>query len=390
MSRGFTISVKVLALVGFLLSAAITYLYANSVTVLYGALELIIAAVCYVGCIRRHKQIDAKIFLLTFIPVMLAWCAGLFGGNLKSTLLISVPLIMPLYISTWNITYKDWKDFVPVTIVAVAVAYLTIEQMIFGAVNSNTLGFLGFMGVSLGILWIKCTKKKLFPTAIVLIGFLLAANSGSRNVVIVGVVCMVFIFLPKGLLRKPSLYFAACLIVIGYSVFAEDIMAWAFSKPKLYEILTELTNRYSEKAWEMAGRVDFLRRVQDMIARRNFLQKLFGTGTLTTHGHNMFYQCVLNFGYVGTTLIYAMFCRLFKLAFVLIKKRQDDVALSCTIILWGTFLLQGADVFVIGPETYAVVPQVLMGVILHRYGVYHKECIAESRLEKSGEEKQAE
>ena len=381
MTRKSTISVKILLLIGYLLSVAITYLYAKSVTIVYGALELAIAAICYIGCLSRHKQIDSKLFFLGFGAVMLAWCSGVFGGDFKSTLLITVPLIMPLYISTMSITYKDRKDFAPVTIVAVAITFLVIEQRVLGEINSNTLGFLGFMGVSLGILWIKSAKRKLIPTALVLVGFLFSMNSGSRNVAIVGLICVALLALPKRVFQSPALYFAASLIVFGYSIFAEDIMAWAFSKPKLYEFLTEFTNRYSEKAWEMAGRVDFLRRVQNIISQRHLLQKLFGTGTLTTHGHNMFYQCVLNFGYVGATLIYAMFCRIFKLAYVLIRENHDEVALGCTVILWGTFLLQGADVFMVGPETYAVVPQVLMGIILNRYTTYRKECIEASRKE---------
>ena len=153
-----------------------------------------------------------------------------------------------------------------------------------------------------------------------------------------------------------------------YSVFAAEILGWIFSKPKWNEILVNYTAKYSAKAWDMASRVDFLVSVKKMIAERDVLLQLFGTGTHAIHGHNMFLQCVSNYGYIGTTLIYAAFCRVFKLAYVLIDKKQDDVALGCVIILWGMFLLQGADVFVVGPETYAVVPQVIMGLILNRYG----------------------
>ena len=305
-------------------------------------------------------------------------------GDPKSTLLITVPLVMPLYISILDITYKDWKDFVPVTIVAVVISFLTIERGLFGEMNSNTLGFLAFMGVSLGILLVQSAKYKLIAIAVVTLGFLLSMNSGSRNVAIVGLICVALLFVPKSVFRKRAVYIAICVIVVGYSIFAEDIMAWAFSKPKIYDALTQFTDQYSDKAWEMAARVDFLKRVQRMITSRDLFIKLFGTGALTTHGHNMFYQCVLNFGYIGTVLIYAMFYRIFKVAFRLIKNRQDDLALGCVIILWGSFLLQGADVFMIGPETYAVVPQVVMGILLNRYAVYRREMIHLSRIETQG------
>lgn len=373
MFRNSTISVKTLLLIGFLLLAAITFLYGNSVTVLYGGLELIIAAVCYMGCLLRYKQMDQHLFLLCLFTVGIAWCAGVIHGDLKSTLLVSVPLIMPLYVSSLNITYGDWKDYVPVTIVAVLVSFLTIERNLFGELNSNTLGFLGFMGVSLGILWIQSTKRKLVPTVIVLLGLFTTMYSGSRNVAIVGIICIALLFLPKAVLRRPAVYIIVCLLVFAYSIFTVDIMAWAFSKPEIYDALVQFTDQYSDKSWEMAGRIDFLRRVQDMIVRRNAWQHLFGAGSFTTHGHNMFYQCILNFGFVGTTLIYAMLCRIFYLAYILIKNKRDDLAMGCVIILWGTILLQGADVFMIGPETYAVVPQVVMGILLNRYAVYRRE-----------------
>ena len=240
---------------------------------------------------------------------------------------------------------------------------------------------MGFMGVSLGILWIKTAKYKVIPLAIVIFGFWCTMSSGSRNVALVGLVCLLLLLLPKVAFRQPTAYIAICIIVFGYSIFAEDFMAWGFSKPKIYNFMIRFTDRYSEKAWEMAGRVEFLRKVQRMIAERNFLQKMFGTGTFTTHGHNMFYQCILDFGYIGTTFIYAMLFRVFKLGYKLIRKKQDDVALGCVIILWGTILLQGADTFMLGFEAYAVVPQVLMGIILHRYGIYRKELREESPIE---------
>lgn len=368
------ISVRTLVVIGFLLSFAICVLYAHSAAAAYGALELAIAVVCYIGCLKRYKMVDGNSLIYGVFVSVLAWCAGVFQADFKSTLFITVPLLMPLYISTLNITYKGWSDFVPVTIIALTVTCLTVESPTFAFVNSNTLGFLGFMGISFGVLWIKNAKKKLFPTAIVLFGFYYAIQSGSRNVAIVGLICVALLFLPNAILKKRITYFVICLTVILYSIFAADIMEWIFSKPKLYQFLVNYTGNYSEKAWEMANRIEFLRGVQDRVSRRGILFQLFGTGTLTTHGHNMFYQCILNFGYIGTALIYAGFCRLFKVAYVLISKKHDDLALGCVIILWGTFLLQGADVFMIGPESYAVVPQVIMGIVLNRYGVYCREC----------------
>ena len=199
------ISIKKLLLVGYLLSVAITFLYARSVTVVYGGLELLIAAICYVECLRRSKLIDGKSFLLCFGVVMMAWAMGLVNGDPKSTLLITVPLTMPLYISTLNITYGDWREYRPVTIVAVVISFLMIERSLFGQMNSNTMGFLGFMGVSLGILWVQKAPHKLIPTGVVVLGLLCTMGAGSRNVAIVGLICIILLFLPKEILQNDSI-----------------------------------------------------------------------------------------------------------------------------------------------------------------------------------------
>ena len=380
MSHNTTISARALLLTAFLVAFAICYLYAHSVTLVYGVLELLIAVVCYAGCLKQYRTIDGNSLVLGCSAVVLTWCTGLFHGDLKSTLLITVPLLMPLYISSLKITYKDWTDFVPTTIIAVVITYLAIEKRAFGQINSNTIGFMGFMGVSIGVLWIKNAKKRIFPTALVLFGFYCAIRSGSRNVAVVGLLCLVLIFLPKAILKKPLVYVSICLAVMLYSIFTAEILDWIFSEPKLNDLLVEYTDQYSEKTWEMAGRVEFLEMLQSRIAKRDILEQLFGTGNYTIHGHNMFLQCVANFGYIGMVLVYGMFYRVFKLAYLLIVKKQDDVALGCVIVLWGIFLLQGADVFVVGHETYPVIPQVIMGIILNRYSIFENDDVETSRV----------
>ena len=40
-------------------------------------------------------------------------------------------------------------------------------------------------------------------------------------------------------------------------------------------------------------------------------------------------------------------------------------------------MLQAADVYLLGPETYAIIPQVLMGIILQRYTNYRTQLTNE-------------
>ena len=373
--RNSRIKVSTLALMTFLLSFAIMYTYGRGITVIYGVIELTIAVFCYFGFFRWFRKIDKNLGMLCLFIVTFAWISGIFNGDLKSTLLITVPLIIPVYVSTFNIEYKSSSDFMLVTVVAVIITFLAIMRNAFGDFNSNTLGFMGFMGVSFGFIWIKNARFKIIPIGCVLFGMLCANMSGSRNVALLSIACVIMLLLPESIFCNRMVYFTITIAILIYTIFSTDIMAWGFSVPKINDFLLNFTSRYSQKAWEMASRVDYLRMVQESISQRNILLQIFGTGTLTMHGHNMFYQCVLEFGYFGTMLIYIMFFRIFKLAYILIRENQDNVARGCVIALWGNLLLQAADVYLLGPETYAVVPQVLMGIILQRYAVYRKELV---------------
>ena len=367
------IKAKTLVVMGFLLLFAITYVYGRSVTAVYAFIELSIAVMCYFGFIKYFYCLDRVLRILCLTVVMFAWLAGMVNGDLKSTLLITVPLIMPLYISTLNIEYKyNGKDFRLVTWLAVIIMYFTIIKSFFGNFNSNTIGFVGFMGVSFGFVWIKCAKSKLVPMLSILAGIIIVAYSGSRNVAVVSFICLLLILLPKRIVNKPVIYISICTIILVYTVFAADIMEWGFANPKINNFLVEFTSNYSKKAWEMSARADYLKLIHTRIAQRGIITQLFGEGVLTIHGHNMFYQCVLEFGYFGTLFIYLMFVRIFKLAYVLIRENHDDIVLGCVIALWGNLILQGADVYLLGPETYALIPQILMGIILQRYMSFRK------------------
>lgn len=375
MIRNSKISVSLLVMIGFLLSFTIMYTYGRSITLVYGAIELVIAIFCYLGYVRYFRKIDVNLRMICLIVICIAYITGIINGDPKSTLLITTSLVMPLYISTLNIAYKGKSSFGIVTIVTTIIIFLAIMYDAFGSFNSNTLGFVGFMGVSIGFLWVRNTKLKLIAIVVVVFGIICAAMSGSRNVAVVGLVCVMLLLLPTYILRNRKIFYFITGTILIYTIFSADIMAWGFSIPEINEFLLNFTSNYSEKAWEMAARVDYLRMIQDHLSQRPILLQLFGTGSLTMHGHNMFYQCVLEFGYFGTVLIYLMFIRIFKFGYILIRNKQDTVVLGCVIALWGNFMLQAADVYLLGAESYAIVPQVLMGIILQRYAIYRKELV---------------
>ncbi len=262
-----------MALMALLLSFAIMYTYGYSITAAYGVMELTIAVFCYFGFFRWFRKIDKILGILCLLTVTFAWISGVFNGDLKSTLLITVPLIMPLYISTLNIEYKSSADFMLATVVAVIIAFLAIMRNAFGYFNSNTLGFMGFMGVSFGFIWIKNVRFKIIPIGCTL-GILCANMSGSRNVALISIACVMLVLLPEAVFCNRMVYFIITSAILIYTIFSADIMEWGFSVPKINDFLLDFTSRYSQKAWEMASRVDYLRMIRESISQRNILLQI--------------------------------------------------------------------------------------------------------------------
>lgn len=370
------IDIRVLTILSFFLMAFITYTYGRSITYVYGATELLVTFICLIAFIRYNAKMDSLMKWICAYLFTVALIGGIINLNIKSTILICTPLFIPLLVSVLNIDYKkNNTDFCFVTIIAVITSYFEINYSVFGEFNSNTLGFASFMGISFGFIWIRCAKKKLIPVLIVILGLVIAAYSGSRNVALVGLICIGLIIVPHKFLNNRIVYYTICLLPLIYTIFAADIIDWMFSNTRRSEFITSFTETYSQKAWGMAERADFLRLVRSQIANRDLLTKLFGSGIVTMHGHNLYNQCVLEFGYIGTSLIYIIFIHTFRIAYVMIK-HGDNIVYGCVIALVANLLLQGADVYILGAEAYAIVPQVFLGIILQRHRFYSTGAIS--------------
>jgi O-antigen ligase len=232
------------------------------------------------------------------------------------------------------------------------------------------------MGISIGILWYTTSKNKLIPLCYLALGASLLLGTGSRNVAIIILLCFLMVLLPEKVYKNPYVFFMLCAIPLIYTIFAKDILDFAFSNERIAELLYDYTEQFSEKAWDIAERVAFLTRVDSIISSRGFFENIFGEGSLQGHCHNLFYQSVLLYGYAGAALIYAWYIRVLWMGYCLIKENGDSFALGCVIIMLGHFWLQGADVYMVGIEACAVVPQVIMGLIMQRYRVNKNKLMA--------------
>lgn len=350
------------------LSIAITVMYSRSITILYGATELLIAGFCYLLILKNWRKMDSYLLLIVLVLTGFSFINGVVRAEIKSVVLLSISLVLPLGVSVLPIECSDDKRaFRSALLFGLVMCTLQQYWNVFGYINSNTLGFMSYMCISVGYVWFLCSKNRLVPILCLLFGMSISLSTGSRNVAIVTAIALILLLLPKRLYTKKAFFRVLYLLVLVYTICAATIMEWGFNNEFISNLLTDYTEKYSEKAWEMAARVDYLRQIRARISGMNITTKLFGEGILMRHGHNMFYQSVFIYGYIGTVAVYAFYIRIFEMARQLIGRNQDKVVLGCTIALIGCFMLNGADVFIIGSETCAIIPQVLMGIIIYRY-----------------------
>ena len=93
---------------------------------------------------------------------------------------------------------------------------------------------------------------------------------------------------------------------------------------------------------------------------------MFGEGVCQHFGHNIFYQCVFVWGFIGTVLVYILLIKVFEMAYREIKA-GNRLVLGCFVILVGHIILNGADVYLFGGEACQVLPLAVIGIIMQQY-----------------------
>ncbi len=361
------LSLGALTVIASLLSILITFTYARSITLLYGGIEILLALICYFFIFKDLNAPDYWNTIIIASLMVVSLINGIIYGDIKSILLLSISLVLPLAISVMPIRINGVEPFKWGFLAGLAVLLLNSVTQFLGEINSNTLGFYSYMAVSVGFAWFKDSKNRIIPLLLIIGGAFLSAMTGSRNVAIVILVMLLVLLVPDRLWENKVLFRAVYIAALVYTVFALDIMEWIFEQDRLAAFLDRYTSGVSDKQWDMQTRLYFLREIEFKISQLNWYNKLFGEGVLNHHGHNMFYQSVFIYGYLGTVLIYSMYVRIFEMAYKLIKKTGDKTVIGIFIALIGVFLLNGADLFLIGIEACAVIPQVLMGIIMLKY-----------------------
>ncbi len=354
--------------ISVILAMTITYTYGKSITLLYGAIELAIAAVCYIVIFYNLHRLDNISSRLILIICCMSLINGAISGDLKSVLLISVSLVMILSVSVISMRVNDGGlDFMWAYFGGVALSLLAKVFDVFYDFNPNTLGFLYFTVLMLGFIWVRATRHKILAVASLAPCVLLALFSGSRNVAVMLIFALILLFLPRMFYASRGAYRALYALVLIYTVFAPAIILGAFQNEGFYSVIEGYTSTFSSKAWSLITRAEFFYIIEAKISALSPYHLMFGLGILAGHSHNLFYQAVLTYGLVGAIFLYLLLIRIFEMAGRLIREKRDNIVLGLAISLMCILMLNGADVFLFGSETYSVISQAIMGMILYRY-----------------------
>ncbi|MCM1066926.1 MAG: hypothetical protein NC418_05040 [Muribaculaceae bacterium] len=268
-----------------------------------------------------------------------------------------------------NINYQSFER----QLIIASLINLAIIQLLFTNIylwNSNSLAFMIFSGISVGMIWFKFSTG--FLSKICSISYLAYATTfllltGCRNAGIVIMACFVLLLLPGGFYKNGLIFRTLYIAPMIMTIVAGEFMQQVLSDPKLTEELLAFTSSFSEKAWGMDTHYLLLEKVTQRFHNFDIITQLFGMGIKTYHTHNLFYQCLFFYGYVGTFLCYTFYVYVFEIAYKLIKLYNDTIVLCCFIALIGHFLLQIGEVYLLGSESVNLMALLPSGIILQRF-----------------------
>ncbi len=302
------------------------------------------------------------ILIIFFTTIM-----GFLNSGVVSSFQVNASVLMPFVIAYFNIQYKNLKK----QIIIVAILNLLISLFLTTGLilNSNSMAFLVYSGCSAGFIWFVLENKlrgKILAGVYLLISAGVLLEVGSRNAGIVLMICFVLLLVPKYFYQAPVFYRTVYILAILSTVFASNVMEYIFNNMNIMDVLLEFTTSFSDKAWKMEGHLDILLYAQMKFSQSGIFEKIFGEGVRLHHCHNLFYQCLFFYGYVGTIMLYGLFGYIFEQGFKLYRIHGNKLTLACCIVLLGHFLMQIGEVYMFGSETMCLIALVPMGIILQQ------------------------
>lgn len=357
-----------IAIICYIFTVLIGWSYGNSFPV-YVSITILLAILVYYRFFTKRIPLNTNLLLIIKAILCVTFVASIINGDVQSFVMVNVSLLFPLAFCTMDIDYRHFeRQLIVISLInLVIVDFLLTQSEIW---NSNSLAFIIFSGISVGMLWFKFATAAVSKIGCILyLGYAssMLLLTGCRNAGLVIIVCFVLLLLPIRLYKNALIFRILYISSMFLTVIAADFMEMVLSDDRLMDELLSYTSSFSQKAWSMDGHYILLEAITRKFRSYDILTQLFGMGVKTYHTHNLFYQCLFFYGYVGTLFIYIFYIYVFERAYRLIKYNDDTVALGCAIILVGHFLLQIGEVYMLGAETCTLMALLPAVIILHRW-----------------------
>lgn len=361
------ISLQNLVFLTYLLSVICSWSYGNSY-ILYVLLSVGFAIFAYgkflVKVVHGCSKIEFMVLILFFITLL----TSLINSGLKSMIMVNISLLIPFAFSYLNINYSNLKR----QIIFAALADFLIVLLLFvdkQGWNSNSLAFMVFCGISIGFIWFKMEsgiKSKVCAAVYLIVTSVILLSTGSRNAGIVIAICMILLIIPNRFMKNKCIFRFVYISAMLATIFASDVMTYVFNNEEIMTKLVEYTSGYSDKAWAMDTHLTLLLEVKQEFGDLGVFTQLIGEGVKNHHTHNLFYQCLYFYGYLGTILLYGIYVVIFEMGHKLFKKYNNTMVLGCCIILVGHFMMQIGEVYMWGSETAIIISLLPAGLILQQ------------------------
>lgn len=359
------------AIICYVCTVIIGWSYGNNFPA-YVAVTVVLAIFAYYRFFFVATPINQNIRIIIWLILFVSFLMSLSNGDIQSFVMVNVSLILPFSFCSLKINYSRFqKQLIIASVVNLLIIQLLLSN--FQIWNSNSLAFMIFSGISVAMLWFKFSTKAYSKIAsITYLGYAttLLLMTGCRNAGMVIIACFALLLLPNGFYKNRLVYRSLYLAPMLLTIVAAEFMKYVLSDAQLMDGVLSFTTSFSEKAWGMDTHYILLEKVAQRFQSFDFITQLFGMGIKTYHTHNLFYQCLLFYGYIGTFLVYIIYIYIFEVAYKLIRRLNDTITLSCFIILVGHFLLQIGEVYMLGAETANLMALLPAGVILQRWSQY--------------------
>lgn len=363
-----------LAIICYLCTVITAWSYGNSYPV-YVVVSVFMAIFSYFTFFSKRNKSNKTIKYIIGTILFASLFVGFINGDLKSSIMVNISLLMPFSLSTLNISYRNiQKQVVTASLVNLAIIFLISRNP--DIWNSNSLAFTIFCGITIGMIWFKVShsfRSTIFSSAYLLIAMALLLAAGSRNAGIVILICYAMLLAPKRIYQKGIIYRTIYITILLLTVFSVDFQMFILDDDQLMEYLLTYTTSFSNKEWGMDTHYLLLQVVTSKFANLDLFSQLFGRGIKVGHCHNLYYQCLFFYGYIGTFFIYIFYVYIFEKAYQLIKRERDILAMSCFIILIGHFMLQISEVYMLGTESANIMSLLPAAIILQRCYKFYKK-----------------